>query len=198
MADITEAMKAKSDQLNAMDIMGSPLVIRVRDVDYSPNRDQPLWIYFDGDNGKPWKPSKGMIRIIGGAWGKMTEDWIGKYAKLFYEPSVTWAGKEVGGIWVKEFSDIPEKGLNFNLALNRTKRIPFPVKCLKVDEAEYPSAQFEKALPAMTKKMQSGEMTLQQIIAQCQKTGQLTNEQLKRLEEVAPVEIQDHDDEEVM
>ena len=195
MADITEAMKAKSDQLNAMDIMGSPLVIRVRYVDYNPNREQPVWIYFDGDNGKPWRPSKGMIRIIGGAWGKMTEDWIGKYAKLFFEPSVTWAGKEVGGIWVKELSDIPEKGLNFSLALSRTKRIPFPVKCLKVDATDYPADKFEKALPVMTKKMQSGEMTLQQIISQCQKTGQLNAEQLKRLEGVAPVEIHEDDDE---
>ena len=195
MADVSEAMQAKSDQLNAADIIGNPLVIHVRDVDYNPKRDQPVWIYFDGDNGRPFKPSKGMIRVIAGAWGKMTEGWIGKYCKLFYEPSVTWAGKEVGGIWIKEFSDIPKAGLNFTLRISRTKVIPFHVKCLEVELAEYPADQFEKALPVMAKKMQAGEMTLQQVIAQCQKTGQLTQEQLKRLEEVAPVEIDDNDEE---
>ena len=197
MPDISQAMQAKSDQLNALDIVGSPLTIRVRDVDYNPDRDQPVWIYFDGDNNRPWKPSKGMIRIIGGAWGKMTEQWIGKYALLQFEPSVTWAGKEVGGIWATAFSDIPEKGMNFSLALNRQKRIPFPVNCLKVEATPYPADRFEKALPAMTKKMQDGEMTLQQVIAQCQKTGQLSAEQTKRLEEAAPVEVQDHDEDEM-
>lgn len=195
MADITEAMQAKSDQLNAADIMGNPLVIRVRKVDYNPSRDQPVWIYFDGDNGRPYKPSKGMIRVIAGAWGKLTENWEGKHCKLFYEPSVKWAGKEVGGIWVKEFSDIPQGGLNFTLRTNRTTAVAFPVKRLEVQATEYPADRFEKALPKMAEKMQAGEMTLQQVIAQCQKTGQLTQEQLKRLEEVAPVEINDNEDE---
>jgi hypothetical protein len=198
MADITESMKAKSDQLNAMDIMGSPLIIKVREVDYNSQREQPVWIYFDGDNGKPYKPSKGMIRVIGGAWGKLTEEWIGKYAKLFYEASVTWAGKEIGGIWVKEFSDIPVRGLNFSLAINRTKRIPFPIALLSIKATEYPAAQFEKALPTMTKMMKEGDMTLQQIISKCQQTGQLTTEQLASLEAAAPVDVSENDDEETM
>jgi len=33
------------------------------------------------------------------------------------------------------------------------------------------------------------------VIAQCQKTGQLTAEQLSQLEEAAPVEINNSDDE---
>jgi hypothetical protein len=46
----------------------------------------------------------------------------------------------------------------------------------------------------MVKAMAEGKMTLQQIVAQCQKTGQLTPEQLAQLEAAAPVEVT-HDEE---
>lgn len=194
MANISDAMEAKSDQLTALDIVGSPRIIKVRAVDYQKGRDQPLWIYFDGDNNRPWKPSKGMIRILGGAWGLETEQWIGRHAQIEFEPSVMWAGKEIGGIWIKAMSDIPERGLSFSLAINRQKRIPFPVPLLTVEPVEYPAARFAKALPAMAEKMKAGEMTLQQVIARCQQTGQLSPEQIAKLEAVAPVDVQDHDD----
>lgn len=193
MSDVGFALEAKSDQLNAVDIMGAEPIIRIRDVQVKQG-EQPISVYFDGDNNRPWKPSKGMLRILAGAWGRDSKQWVGRYAQLYFEPSVMYAGKEVGGVRIKALSDIDKRGLNFSLTINRQKREPYRVPLLEVQTAEYPTAQFEKALPAMEKKMQAGEMTLQQVIAQCQKTGQLTTEQLKRLEAVAPVEIQDHDD----
>lgn len=198
MSDVSFALEAKSDQLNAVDIMGAEPVIRICEVKVSQG-DQPVSVYFDGDHGRPWKPSKGMLRILAGAWGRDSSNWSGKYAQLYFEPTVIYAGKEVGGIRVKALSDIDQRGLSFTLTINRQKREPYRVPLLKVQEEEYPADRFEKALPAMAKKMQAGEMTLQQVIAQCQKTGQLTQEQLKRLEEVAPVEIhEDENDNEVM
>jgi exonuclease VII small subunit len=44
----------------------------------------------------------------------------------------------------------------------------------------------------MIRKMQNGEMTLQQVIAQCQKTGQLSKMQIKILEDAAPVDIDEN------
>jgi len=38
-------------------------------------------------------------------------------------------------------------------------------------------------------------MTLQQVIAQCHITGTLSPEQIKQLEQAAPVEINDEDEE---
>lgn len=195
MADISQAMQAKSDQLNALDIIGSPLVIKVRGVDYKQGREQPVWVYFDGDNNRPWKPSKGMIRVLCGAWGTETDAWIYRYARLEYESSVVYAGKEVGGIWVKAMTDIPEKGMMFSLAINRSKRIPFPVEFLKVEVKAYPQDKFDTVKQAMIDAMQSGKMTLPQVIAQCQKTGQLTAEQLRVLEQNAPIEEEGHADE---
>lgn len=194
MSDVSFALEAKSDQLNAVDIMGAEPVIRVRDVKVQKG-EQPVWIYFDGDNNRPWKPSKGMLRLLAGAWGRDSKQWVGKYVRLYFEPTVKYAGQEVGGIRIRSLSDIDARGLTFALTINRQKREPYHVPLLVVETAEYPADRFAKALPVMSEKMRNGEMTLQQVIAQCQKTGQLTAEQLAQLEQAAPVEIHDDEDE---
>jgi len=206
MADVSFAIEAKSDQLNALDIVGAEPVIRIRDVKVQKTPQQPVSVFFDGDNGRPWKPCKGMLRVLAGAWGRDSAAWVGKRVRIYYESTVTWAGAEVGGIRIRELSDIPERGLAFSLRVNQKKTIPYHVPLLVVEEKPYPADRFEKALPAMGEKMRAGEMTLQQVIAQCQKTGVLTAEQLKRLESLAPVEIEEenapadagNDDDEVM
>jgi len=197
MSDIGFALEAKSNQLNAVDIMGIDLVIKIREVKVLQG-DQPVSVYFEGDHDRPWKPSKGMLRILAGAWGRDSSAWVGRYAKLFFESSVVYAGKPVGGIRIRSLSDIDANGLTFALTINRQKREPYPVPLLVVEKTMYPPEKFDKALPVMTQKMKEGEFTLQQIIAQCQKTGQLTPEQLASLEAAAPVEINDNDDEETM
>lgn len=196
--DVGFALEAKSDQLNAVDIMGAEPVIRIREVKVRKG-DQPVSVYFDGDNNRPWKPSKGMLRILAGAWGRDSSAWVGKYAKLFFEPTVRYAGKEVGGIRIRALSDIDARGLTFALTINRQQREPYLVPLLKIETKAYPAEKFNAGLQAMKDAMWSGAMTLQQVIAQCQKTGQLSDEQLKALEEAAPVEIpHDENDEEVM
>lgn len=194
MTDVSFALEAKSDQLNAVDIMGAEPVIRIREVKVRQG-DQPVSVYFDGDNNRPWKPSKGMLRVLAGAWGRDSSAWVGKYVQLYFEPTVKYAGKEVGGIRIRALSDIDQRGLSFALRINQKQTEPYHVPLLQVQSNEYPADRFEKALPVMAEKMKAGEMTLQQIIAQCQKTGQLNADQLKRLEKVAPVEIHEDDDE---
>jgi len=194
--DVSFALEAKSDQLNAVDIMGAEPVIRIREVKVRKG-EQPVSVYFDGDNNRPWKPSKGMLRILAGAWGRDSSAWVGKFAKLFFEPTVKYGGKEVGGIRIRALSDIDERGLTFALTLNRQQREPYLVPLLKVEAKAYPDEKFKEALPKMKQAMWDNKMTLQQVIAQCQKTGQLSAEQLKALEESAPIEVND-DDEEVM
>lgn len=197
MTDVGFALEAKSDQLNAVDIMGVEPVIRIREVKVRQG-DQPVSVYFDGDHGRPWKPSKGMLRILAGAWGRDSSAWVGKYAQVYFEPSVKYAGKEVGGIRIRALSDIDQRGLSFALRISQKQTEPYHVPLLQVQSNEYPADKFAKALPVMAEKMKNGEMTLQQVIAQCQKTGQLSGEQLKQLEEVAPVEIHEDDNDEVM
>lgn len=195
MADVRGTLEAKSDQLNATDIMGIDLVIRIRAVVVGGGKEQPVAVYFDGDNNRPWKPSKGMRRVLAAGWGWESDNWIGKSVKLHFDASVKYAGKEVGGIRVKAMSGIDQRGMVVVEAINRQQRVPVNVAYLDARMPAYPADKFATALPTMAAKMQSGEMTLQQIVAKCQQTGQLTAEQLAELEKVAPVVIEDSQEE---
>lgn len=190
MADISHALEAKSDQLNAVDIMGYEPVLKITGVDVKTG-EQPISIRFEGDHGRPWKPSKGMSRILAVGWGVESDQWVGKRVQVYFEPSVVYAGKPVGGIRIRAMSDIPANGMATTIAINRGKREPCTIKHLEVKTQEYPQSKFEKALPKMKAAMESGEMTLQQVIAQCQKTGELSPSQVGQLESVAPVQIDD-------
>ena len=193
MANISFACEAKSDQLNAVDIMGVEPVIRIREVRVAQG-EQPVWVFFDGDNNRPWKPSKGMLRIMMAAWGVESDEWVGKRVKLYFEPTVTWAGEQVGGIRIRALSSIKADGMLVALTLNRKKRVALRVELLPEDTLPpYPEEKFLSALPAMQKAMEDGKMSLQQVIAQCQKTGNLSEEQIATLESAVPVE---HEEEE--
>lgn len=198
MANIRDSLKAKSDQLNATDIAGYEPVLHITKINYDPSRQQqPMWIYFQGDNNRPWKPSKGMLRVLATAWGDEADAWIGRKVKVFCEPTVMYAGQEVGGIQIRALSDIPAQGLKCVLTISRTKRVPFPVSLLVIENKPYPEAAFDKAFVAMEAKMKDGTMTLQQVIARCQQTGTLTPGQLERLEKAAPVVVEQNDDEDM-
>src|SRR5690606_6720504 len=187
MSDVSFALEAKSDQLNALDIVGAEPIIRIREVRVAKG-EQPVSVYYDGDNNKPWKPSKGMLRVLAGAWGRDSLAWVGKWVKLYFEPTVRYAGQEVGGIRIRALSDIDKRGLSFALRLSKQKTELYHVPLLVVEQSPYPADKFDKAFPAMSAKLSSGEMTLAQVVAQCQKTGVLSTGQLDRLEQVAPVE----------
>ena len=198
--DVSFALEAKSDQLNAVDIVGSEPVIKIREVKINNNATgQKVWIYFDGDNGRPWKPCKGMGRILMAAWGKKSADWVGKHVKLFIEPTVRYAGQEVGGIEIRSVSDIAQSGINVIHVKSQKQRGMRHVPLLVVTPETYPADKFESVFPAIEKQLADKKMSLQQVIAQCQKTGQLTPDQLSRLEEAAPkepIEINDDNEEE--
>jgi hypothetical protein len=131
-----------------------------------------------------------MRRVLAAGWGWESDDWVGKFVKLHFDNSVKYAGKEVGGIRVKAMSHIDQRGIVIVEAINRQQRVPLQIARLDVSQPAYPAERFAAALPAMAAKMQSGEMTLQQIVAKCQQTGQLSQDQLAQLEAVAPVVVE--------
>ena len=192
MTDIGFALEAKSDQLNYDDIADTEVVITISEVRVRKG-DQPVWIYFNGCNNRPWKPSKGMIRILATAWGRDSSQWVGKSAKLYGDKTVKWAGKEIGGIRIRALSHIATNGLSAMLTVARGKRNEYRVQFLDMVRPVYPQEQFNKALPSMVKLIADGEMSIEQVVAQCQKTGDLTPEQLKTLESSVPVNVNEDD-----
>lgn len=130
--DVSKVIEAKSDQLNADDLVAGPITVRVRDVKVT-GTEQPLSVYYDGDNNKPWKPCKTAARCLASVWGVDAGGWIGKRLTLYRDDSVTWGGVAVGGIRVSHMEGLT-KPVKLMLAKTRGKKGEVVVQPLKVQE----------------------------------------------------------------
>ncbi|MFN3456887.1 MAG: hypothetical protein ACK4Z8_04845 [Novosphingobium sp.] len=106
--DMSRFVEAKSDQLNADDLIGAPRTITVRKVTGNDG-DQPVSIYYEGDNNKPFKPCKTMRRVLLGVWGRNAADYVGRSMTLYRDDAVTFGGLNVGGIRISHMSHIDKK-----------------------------------------------------------------------------------------
>jgi len=103
--DISKALVAKSDQLNASDLTGAPIVATIKGV-RKGDAAKPVVIDLVGMDGRPWKPSKGMLRVVAHAWGVESDAWVGRQVKLVNNPEVIYAGEKVGGVEVIAMSHL--------------------------------------------------------------------------------------------
>ena len=117
MIDISDTIVARSDQLNAADLLGGPITVTITKISKGDG-DQPVAISYEGDNGKPFKPCKSVRRLLVGMWGKDASKYFGRRLTLFFDPRVTWAGKEEGGVRVSHASNIDGE---FKMALRASK-----------------------------------------------------------------------------
>ena len=106
MPDISHTIVAKSDQLNAADL-AQPITVTVRGVHVTRD-DQPVIVDI-GDQHQPWKPCKGMRRLLAQVWGLNTDTWPGERVTLYCDPEATWGGQKVGGIRVSAISGIDSR-----------------------------------------------------------------------------------------
>lgn len=132
MPDISHTIVAKSDQLNAGDL-AAPITVTVRSVRVTRD-DQPVIVDI-GDDYQPWKPCKGMRRLLARTWGTNTDTWPGHRVTLFNDHTAKWAGEEVGGIRVKAMSGI-------------SRSTPYNMRTSKKGTKRYDVAPLEKAAPA--------------------------------------------------
>jgi len=116
--DFGETLVAKSDQLNADDLVGGPITVQITDAKRGDSPEQPLVLRLSGDH-RPWKPCKTARRILAACVGSTnTGALIGRWVRLYRDPDVTWAGKAVGGIRVDGMSGI-DRPVTIALALNK-------------------------------------------------------------------------------
>ena len=130
MIDMSKTTAAKSDQLNSDDLIGGPKTVKITGV--SPNEnslEQPINVFFDGDGGKPFRPCKGMRRLMMQIWGIDGTSYVGRSMTLFRDPSVTWGGLAVGGIRVSHMSHM-DRETTVAITESKTKRRPMVVKVL--------------------------------------------------------------------
>lgn len=152
--DISQAIRPKSDQLNADDLLTGPRTIRIRDVQVSTG-EQPVSIFFDGDDGKPWKPAKSALRVLAAIWGPNAAKWVGMSCTLFNDETVTWAGVAVGGIRVSHMEGLiqPRKLM---LTKTRGKKAETIVQPLVVDR----TSAADKIRARLFEVAENGEMTV--------------------------------------
>lgn len=126
--DITPTIMANSDQINADDLIaGQHITVTITGVRRGKT-DQPVEIAVAETN-RVWRPCKTVRRILVAAWGPQAQEWIGRQARLYRDPSVAWAGQAVGGIRVSALSHI-DRPLTVALANKRGSRVTHTVEVI--------------------------------------------------------------------
>jgi hypothetical protein len=128
--DLVAACAPKSDQLNADDLQNSNRTIKITAVK-AGNAEQKIVISFEGDDGKPWKPCKSMIRVMRSLWGDTAATWIGNSVTLYNDPEVKYGGVKVGGIRISHATGI-QKDVILALTATKGQRKPYQVKPLVI------------------------------------------------------------------
>ena len=131
--DLSSTVIAKSDQLNADDLV-EQITITVTRVDKVSSKDQPVLIHSAGR--QPFKPCLTMRRMLISAWGKYKDEWVGRSMVVFCDPEVMWAGKEHGGIRVSHVSHISEP-VSKMLAVTRGRKKLFTLLPLVVEVVDH-------------------------------------------------------------
>ena len=146
MIDLRGTIKPKSDQLNADDLIGGPVTIRITGVSVGEG-DQPVSISFEGDGGKPFKPGKSMRRVLVNLWGPDGATYVGRSLTLYRDEQVLFGGVEVGGIRISHMSHL-QRETTMALTATKAKRKSFTVRPLVVDKSEDKAATAVQALLA--------------------------------------------------
>jgi len=127
--NLSTTITPKSDQLNADDLISGPRTVRITDVQAGSSPEQPVSIYFDGDNGRPYKPGKSMRRVLVSMWGADSKAYIDKRITLYNDPSITFGPEKTGGIRISHASGI-DAPLEIALTVKKGKRKPHTVNPL--------------------------------------------------------------------
>lgn len=167
--DLRNTIIPKSDQLNSDHLIGGAKTIKIRDIKIIDSETQPVSIFFDGDNNKPYKPSKGMRRVLVGIWGADASAFIGRSLTLYRDDDVKFGGVEVGGIRISHASHI-DKPTRILETVSKGKRRPITINPIKKPVI----TDIAKAKEAIAK----GEYTFDQI----NDRYELTEEQIKTLQ----------------
>ena len=143
MGDITETLAPKSDQLDAVDLLGGPRIFTVQETVVRDGAEQPVSIRL-AEFPRVWRPGKNMRRVLAAGWGPQSKAWPGRQVELYCDPSVVFGGQAVGGTRIRAMSHLPDgKPLKVPLLISKGKTAIYTVQPLK-------DAPAPKATPAPT------------------------------------------------
>ena len=165
--DISDTLAPKSDQLDAVDLLGGPQTFTITDVSQG-NSEQPVNVHL-AEFPRVWRPGKSMRRVLAACWGTDASQWIGRRVTLYCDEKVTFGSDVVGGTRISHLSHI-DKRKAVPLLVKRGKSATFTVEPLaepttseRVDSlrAEWQTADPErrKVIEAEVEKLQGGEQS---------------------------------------
>ena len=128
-ADMSAVIIARSDQINADDLIAGPLTITITGVAINAGTEQPVSIRFAENDSKVFRPCKTVSRVLVAAWGPDAKQYVGRSATLYRDPKVKWGGLEVGGIRISHLSHI-ERDMTVVLKETRANSKPVTIKPL--------------------------------------------------------------------
>jgi len=172
--NLRDTILAKSDQLNADDIIGTGITITVTAVKRGDSAEQPVVIHYQGDNGRPYKPCKTMRRVLIAGWGENGAAWIGRSMTLYNEPSVKFGGVAVGGIRISHMTDIGN-GLRLTPNASKGKKQEVIIQPLKAQAPSRPAISDDQ-WPQVLAAVESGKRTAQYIRDKYELTDAQDNE----------------------
>lgn len=144
---LLKALAPKSDQINSDDLIGRSLTIKITKIIVKDSDQQPIEIFYEGDNGKPYRPCKSMGRVLRHCWSNQPRAWVGRSITLYRDAGVTWGGLAVGGIRISHVSDI-DAPMEMSLTASKSVRKTFTVKPLVIQAAPQDDTE-AKALHAV-------------------------------------------------
>lgn len=154
MNDMRATIIPKSDQMNADDLIGRTQTITVTKVLLSAEKEQPVAVHFEGDNGKPYMPGKSMRRVMVNTWGPDANVYVGRSMTLYRDEKVQFGGLAVGGIRISHMSHI-DGPITMALTATRANKKPFTVKPLRVEKPEAPATAPDKPRRTMAQLIES-------------------------------------------
>lgn len=132
-SNLNDTIIPKSDQLNADQLIGGPITVRVTSVRRGSGDEQPVTVHYEGEAGRPYKPCLTMRKVLIFAWGEDGSQWAGRLMTLYNKRDVKWGGVEVGGIRISHLSHV-EGDIKLSLAATRGKKEPIIIKRLDASD----------------------------------------------------------------
>ncbi len=113
--DISDTLAPKSDQLDAIELVGNPQTFTITNVSKG-KEDQPVQVHL-AEFPRVWRPGKSMRRVLAACWGTDASQWIGRRVTLYCDETVTFGNDVTGGTRISHLSH-----------LDGVKKIPLLVK----------------------------------------------------------------------
>lgn len=103
--DYAKTLEAKSDQINAADLVGREMTLTIKGVSVNTREDQPVSVKV-AEDARFFRPSKGMRRVMAALWGSDPQAYVGKRITVYRDADVRFGADMVGGIRISHASGI--------------------------------------------------------------------------------------------